>query len=523
LDLLTEGAYDLPERHRTLRNAIQSSYALLTAPDQQLFRALGVFVGGFDIDALIGCGCNEAHLPSLVNKNLVAITPLPNDGRQLGLLETLREYALAQLQAHGEEMAMRQRHAAYYRACALHLDREGDEAARRAWLERLERQHDNLRAALRWLLSHQGQQAAELAKALYLFWFTRGYLSEGRHILAEVLILENLPLPLRAWLLLHAAHLAQNQDDHNAAAALVEQSLHYFAQWDDLKGRAEAHYVQGWTCAGLGAYAAARDAFSQSRTLFQQAGEPAKVAMQAVHIADIYLKETRYAEARAYLEAALTDYRQLNRWTDVAQLLGKQGQLEAETGQYVLAVRKLEEALTLFRQAGSQHIGWLLSSLGYAYRRLGNLTSARVCYQEAHQLFSEQQGKLGILVMLHHLGVIEELAGNHPLAFHYHADSLRLAVEQENLAMTARNLVGFGALALAQGTPARAAALFAAAQTLFDKLPPFLSPADDADYQQWMADTRLALGDKEFTVIWNEWRTRAGEAAVAYALAGQIA
>jgi len=535
LDLLVDGAHDLPPRHRTLRQAIQQSYTLLTEEEQAFFRQLGIFVGGCDwaaIEAVWVWRPTDSTLEkradplsllhALIGKSLVYKETSSAGEQRFFMLETLREFALEQGRGHSEETVMQQRHAYYYLAAATQPDRMESRETRRVWLSRLALERENLRTALRWLLSHDEERAAEMANAMYDFWFARAEWSEGRRVLAETLTVAHLSLRQRAWLLLHAAHLAQNQDDNQEAMGVVKQSLFCFQQLDDPVGKAEALHVQGWCFCGLGAYEQARQAFSESLALFQQLGNQAKMAMLAVNIADIYLKETRYTEAKVYLEMALPYYRHLNQLADVANLLGKQGQLEAEIGNYATAVRQLEEALGILRQIGSQNIGWLLSSLGYAYRMQGDLVRARACYQEAYQLFCAQQGQLGKLIMLHHLGALEWLAGNHEEAHHFYRASLELALAQENVAMLARNLAGFGAVALAQQAFARAARLLAAAQKLFDSLPPFLTPIESLAHQQLIADTRQALGDETFTQLWHEWTMRSKEEAVAYSLSEKL-
>ena len=169
LDLLTNGAHDLPPQQRTLRHAIERSYALLNEAEQTLFRRLGVFVGGFDLVAVKAIGdwrlatgdltalvsnlqSPVASLQSLIGKSLVRAETLADGEPRFFLLETIREFALEQLQVHGEAEAARQRHYAFY----LQYFRTADEQLRgpetALWFARLQPDHDNLRAAIQWTL-----------------------------------------------------------------------------------------------------------------------------------------------------------------------------------------------------------------------------------------------------------------------------------------------------------------------------------------------------------------------------------
>lgn len=155
LDLLVNGAHDLPPQHRTLRHAIERSYALLNAEEQMLFRRLGVFVGGFDLAAVKAIGDSPAlvaDLQSLIGKSLVRAETLADGEQRFALLETIREFALEQLQRHGEVEAARQRHYAFYLQYFRTVDEELRGPKTAVWFARLQREHDNLRAAVQWTL-----------------------------------------------------------------------------------------------------------------------------------------------------------------------------------------------------------------------------------------------------------------------------------------------------------------------------------------------------------------------------------
>lgn len=191
---------DLPARQRTIHVAIAWSYDLLEPEEQALFRRLCVFVGGCTL-AAVEAVCAEAEggpavlpgLAALVDKSLIRRweSPASEDGDdepRLGLLETIRAFGLEKLVEEGEAAEVRRRHAAYYLALAEQANAQARGPDQRRWLALLERDHDNMRAALQWLLeSGEVAGAQRLAGALWHFWLVRGHLSEGRRWLAAVL------------------------------------------------------------------------------------------------------------------------------------------------------------------------------------------------------------------------------------------------------------------------------------------------------------------------------------------------
>lgn len=193
LDLLTNGAHDLPPQHRTLRLAIERSYALLNRAEQILFRRLGVFVGGFDMAAVEVIGdwrletggstalvsnlqSSVSSLQSLIGKSLVRAETLTNGEQRFSLLETLREFALDQVRAHGEEDAARQCHFAFYLQYFRTVDEHLRGTQTALWFARLQPDHDNLRAAIQWTLDRDRyEDAAWLILATGWYCRMRGH------------------------------------------------------------------------------------------------------------------------------------------------------------------------------------------------------------------------------------------------------------------------------------------------------------------------------------------------------------
>lgn len=177
LDLLSDGPNDLPPHQRTLRTAIQRSYALLSTEEQQLFRQLGIFMGTFDlaaVESLAQTWATASALQSLLAKSLVKVGDDQHGERRYQLLETLRDYAIEQLAAHHEKQAAQQHHADYYAALAETAAQQSFAIGNPHPLAQLELEHENIRTALRWLIEHDGQRAQLLVGAMRRFWDMHG-------------------------------------------------------------------------------------------------------------------------------------------------------------------------------------------------------------------------------------------------------------------------------------------------------------------------------------------------------------
>src|SRR5215212_9630298 len=196
LEFLTGGARELPARQQTLRNAIAWSYDLLNEEEQKLFRQLSVFVGGCTLDAVEAV--SEDHqaglslldqFGSLLDKSLLREVEGISDEPRFVMLELLRDFGLDQLKASDEQEITQKRHANFFLALAERAEAKLESADQLDWINRMEQEHDNLRAALEWSKTASGtdELCLRLAGALGLFWEARGYFSEGRERLSAIL------------------------------------------------------------------------------------------------------------------------------------------------------------------------------------------------------------------------------------------------------------------------------------------------------------------------------------------------
>ena len=273
LHLLKGGAPDAPERQRTIRATIDWSYELLEPHDQHLFMRLAVFAGGCTLEAAESvCGDDldvVDGLASLTDSGLIRVEGT-DEAPRFAMLETIREYAAERLEESGEAEELRRRHAAHF----LGLAEEAEPNLRGSpgdWLERLEREHDNFRAALdRLEASGAGETALRLAGALWRFWYLKGHLAEGRRRLESVLRTDGRPTAARAKALNGAAVMAVNSGDGAAARLRAEEALALHRELGDAWGAAYSGFMLG---AAEDDAARAQQLYEESVRVFRELGD----------------------------------------------------------------------------------------------------------------------------------------------------------------------------------------------------------------------------------------------------------
>jgi predicted ATPase/DNA-binding CsgD family transcriptional regulator len=318
---LTGGARDLPARQQTLRGAIAWSHDLLGEDERTLFRRLGTFVGGWTIEAAEAVARSGAPggldalaaLAALVDHSLVR-HEVPHDEESASeprytMLEMIRAYAQQQLVASGETETARDAHAAFFLALAEAAAPQLHGPEQLTWLERLEAEHDNLRAALAWTLERgETETALQLTGALGEFWRVRGHLSEGRAWLDRALAngtAGGSGAP-RAKALQEAGTLAWCQGDYRAAAALLEESLARWRTLDDARGIAWTLAFLADAVGDLGETDRATALYEEALALFRRLADERGIAMvandlgvEAQRLGDLERAESLFAEALA--------------------------------------------------------------------------------------------------------------------------------------------------------------------------------------------------------------------------------
>ncbi len=373
--LLNGGTRTSLPRHRSLHAAIQWSHNQLTDEEQRLFGALGVFAGGWTLEAALDVCAGRApdsdvvELHSrLVEKSLVQVEPRPGGRTRYRFLESVRHFALECLAASGEETALCDRHLAWFSALA---DRGGPAVIgpeQALWLERLEEDHENLLSALDWCgrAAEAGapggcaRRCLHMCSVLWRFWYAHGHFAVGREQLARALARRDAqaPSPDRALASSGAALLAYWQGDHDAADALYEQSLDIGRQLHDLEAVGRAFNGLGAVAGSArGHQEAARRYFDGSLAAYEQAGQKHGVAVALHNLSEVAFWQGDFGSARRLGERGLLLRRELGDEQGIARTLSTLALVSVHTGELGTAAAELIEAIRLVRKQGHLGIG----------------------------------------------------------------------------------------------------------------------------------------------------------------------
>lgn len=436
LATLTGGPRDLTPRQQSLSGAIEWSYQLLPAEQQQLFNLLGIFVGGCAADAItavterleIGDWLISnlqppiSNLQSLVEKSLLRYETLPTGDGRYTMLETLREYALERLKATAQLEAARQAHAGHY----LQLAQTAESHYRRGenqptWLQQLELEHHNLRAALTWATEKKERAtiALSLVKAVADLWDTRGLVGEARHWTEVALAMDETPTALRGWVLNSAGNMARWQGNYDRA---------------------------------------------QSRS-----------------------------------EQALATYRELGDEEGITQSLQYLAILAGTMGDYPQAGKLLEEVLATQRRLGKPALMTpTLNNLAIVAGRLGDFGRAEELYQESARLSRELGNNKNLSHALHGLGKVRMSLADNTAALTSFRESLRIRHELGDRRSLTHTLGELGMTFYQLGQAELAARLLAAAEKLYQELDMAVSPAGRVEMDDYIARLRQRLGEEAF-------------------------
>jgi predicted ATPase/class 3 adenylate cyclase/Tfp pilus assembly protein PilF len=429
--LLTGGPRTALPRQQTLRAALDWSHDLLAEPERVLLRRLGVFASGWTLEAAEAACAGEGVeawevldlLGTLINKSLVL--PEERDGEaRYRLLETVRQYALERLQAAAEVVSTQHRHLRWCLALAEHAEVASRGPEERAWLDRLEREHSNLRTALTWSILDGGSPStgAQLAAELQRFWSVRGHLSEGRRWLEEALVHATPQAAgIRLRVLNGVANLALAQADYDRATVLYEERL----------------------------------------AVCRAQGDQAGIAVTLGNLGNVALEQGDFAQARELHEASLSLHQELGDQRGLAGALSSLGILTNDQGDNRRAGVLFERSLALYR-ALSDPLGIAASLNGLASVAWdqGDHARAGALYEECLSLCRDVGDQRGIANMLANLGSVAHVQGDHERGRALLEEGLALSRDLGNTADVARTLTSLGKVALSQGLPARAAALF---------------------------------------------------------------
>jgi predicted ATPase/DNA-binding CsgD family transcriptional regulator len=365
LPLLRWGAQDVPQRHQTLRAAIGLSFDSLEAPLQAFFRRIAVFVGGWTLEAAEAVGrTGEDGLDlleavrALVQKSLVQPATEAGGGPRFQLLETIREYGVEHLATSGDLDPVREKHAAYFLALAEQAESEVTGPEQRTWIRRLEQEHDNLRAALKWA-AERGQPDIELrlASALAPFWWGRGYLVEGRRWLEGALARGSGALPsLRVRAVGRCGWLAHGQGDFDRALELHEECLRLGQSLGDALQVAQSLTNLGIVAKLQGQQPRAASLLEAGLAASLEAGDTWGAALALRHLGALAHMQRAPERAAGLYRQSVTLFREVGDKRSIANALTASAEVARDQGQAGEAAALLSEALILCSEIGDR--GW---------------------------------------------------------------------------------------------------------------------------------------------------------------------
>jgi len=532
--LLTGGSRTALPRQQTLRATMEWSYGLLSAGEQRLLRHLSVCAGGCTAVAAEAVCATEGTpagaapelLDGLVAKSLLGLEDADGAGRYR-LLETVRQYGWERLEEAGEAAAARRRHAAHFLALAEEAEPALTGPDQGRWLQRLDREYDNLRAALRWARDGGEQEGGlRLAAALWRFWYVRGRQSEGRQWLEDLLAARGsddgagAPTIARARALYGASVLAAEQGDYRRAEALSTESGTLFEQFDDTLGQARALNLRATVTRYQGDHARAAALYEQSLALFRALGHAQATAVALNNLGAMAIDQGDFARAAALNEESLAIKRALGDVRGIARSLLNLGEVARYQGDHDRAGLLFADSLARSRELeDGPGIALALNNLGDVARARGDHARATALYTESVQLFRDAGDQHFVALALSNLGHVAHDRGDDGRAAALYRDSLTLYRDVGEKLGLAGCLEGVAMVAQAQGRAAQAALLHGAAAGLRAALGAPLPPVERAAHERSATALRETLGEDAFAAAWAVGRALSLEQAIATALA----
>jgi predicted ATPase/DNA-binding SARP family transcriptional activator len=489
LAILKGGPRDLPERHRALEATIRWSYDLLSTEERALFRRAALFVAGAPLEALAamweaGSGMRDEAIEltmSLVEKSLFRREEPPDGHTRVGMLETIREFGLGEVEAEGETEQWARWQASYWLSWVEPGEGFYCTLEEPAWFARLDREHDNLRAALGWALeAKDAETALRYGNTLAWYWWVRGYFREGRRWLERALAQgQDIPPALRARALMWAGVLAGGHGDQQRAIQRMEESLALYREIGDEHGIAVLLQNLGYAVDESGDHARARALFEQVLALRREAGDQRGVATALDSLGNLALQDGDLASARELLDESLALAQQMGNRGQAAHALLSLGHLARREGDESRAADLYERALERYRALKQTHgIGEAICALADLARRQGIADRARELYAEALTLYREAGYDRG----------------------------------------TATGLIGFAAVAAMQDRRDRAARLCGGIDGFVESLGVVLVPEDLEIFESTIASSRQAMGERPFADEWAAGRRMSAEQTITLAL-----
>ena len=503
-------------RHRSLFAAMDWSYRLLTPEQRRFFGGLSAFRGGWTREAAERV-CDEPsaseYLGQLRERSLILSEELDGSIR-FRMLESLREFAEERL-SKGERRELERRHTDFFRDFALECEPKLSGADSKAWLDRLEADHENLRIV---------PASVAFASALWWFWYQHGHWTEGRARLAsalqEPLPTESEAIKNRAKALDGAGVLSYSQGDYETALTLGEGSLALRREIGFQKGVASSLNNLGNILRDKGDYAGAKARYEEGLRVSQELGNAAFTASLSLSLGVVLAEQGDSESAKRYYRQSLRARREIGDLPGVSVALNNLGNLAIEACDYGAAKVSYRESLSIGREIGDHRmIAYAAGNLSSVFVEEGDLAQAQTLLEESLAIRRELGDRQGIAYCLDSLGMIAQIRGEFAQARTLYVESLTLRRELEDRRSAAQTLEAMASLDAAQGATTRAAQLWGAAEALREEVGAPLPLNERLRNEKQIAAARAASNAETFAVAWREGRALTLEQALALALA----
>jgi predicted ATPase/transcriptional regulator with XRE-family HTH domain len=531
--LSVDGMRTVPTRQKTLTNAISWSYNLLPHEEQKLFACLSLFSGSFTLSAaetifteMFAEKTVSDLIISLSDKNLLQHSFDARGETRFSMLITIRLFASQRLMESGRAAAMHERHAAYFLKLAEEADQHVHGPDQVEWMDRLDVEFDNLRAALDWWLSRRAtEKLLRLFAALGWTWLVRRSPSESRSWYQKIRALPdvvNYP-DLYARVLNKAARLEWREGNLDEARSLAEESR---AIWLELGADGEHGLAEDLCTLGMieqyERVNVANSYFKQSFELYQKCGDKWGMAFTKQNLGNVTSVAREDDSALVWLKQSLDLFRQLGDPWGMARTSQFLGQLFLSQGDYKNARLYFEQHLKFDQGLRfKEGITVALANLGELHRYQGDYDQAEYYYEQSLSVSREYGFAHDTNNTRYVLGLLALQRNNYPLAKRFFTDYFILISESSKKVGACDFLTGSAAVAGGQNQPERAAKLYGAAQAIFDTTDYRIPPFDRDEFDRHIQIARDQLGETRFEALAAEGHAMTLEQAIAYALENQ--
>ncbi len=513
--LLTAGPRDVPPRQQTLWNTIAWSYDLLTSDEQQLFRRLTVFDGGFNLTAAEAVSGDRPTsvldgLASLVDRSFLRHAEALGVSRYT-MLETIREFGRVQLAASGDGPDAASLHAAHFLAVieAAQLRYETDHDADLRWVPPLDLEIANFRAALHWCHHHDHARGLRLAIALGWNWVRLQHLVEGAGWLTTFLALAPADARARGRALVALATLLRDQGRVAEAQPLYEEARRLAEESADRWGIARCLIMLAYQANDAGDRQLVLNLAEQSLSIARELGSQNSILWALLLLMHTFLEVGDVSRARPLAEEA----RRIGSNSGALIILGR---LARDDGEY-------DRAELLFREALTAAQAWNDASIpGMALHELGLLRLEQRELAEARHYLEERLNACRKLwaddrtgEVLYDLAYVDWAENNRRAASLRLVEGLTLAQRVQSSALIARGILIAGWFTQEQGHPALAVRFFAAAENIYPSIESRVRRLERDSYRRFVAAVQTALSTEDFSTAWARGQGLSKDQAIA--------